>query len=67
MTTIFVIHTLFAILYNLKLGGSFISYFYTTVAVFQGISVIMWILDVIFIIINRFKVPVYKEEFSKKG
>ena len=66
MTTIFVIHSLFATLYSYKLGGSFISYFYTTVAVIQGVSIIMWVLDVIYIIINRFKVPVYKEEFSKK-
>lgn len=33
--------------------------------VFQGIAVIMWFSDIISIATNKFKVPVYKESFSK--
>ena len=32
----------------------------------QGISIIMWFGDIFMIAINKFKVPVYKIEFSKK-
>lgn len=67
MTSIFVIYTLFTVLKTYKVGGKFIEYFFTTVAIIQGVSIILWVLDIIYIIINRFKVPVYKEEFSKKG
>lgn len=33
--------------------------------VFQGLSLIMWFGDILMIAINRYKVPVYKIEFSK--
>lgn len=33
--------------------------------VFQGINIILWIKSIIDVATNRFKVPVYKESFSK--
>lgn len=67
MTSIFVIYMLFLVLQKFNIGTEFVNYFFTFVATIQGVSVIMWILDIFYIIFNRFKVPVYKEEFSKKG
>ena len=32
---------------------------------FQGANVIIWVMDIIDISLNRYKVPVYKESFSK--
>lgn len=34
-------------------------------SVFQGITLIIWIIDIVNIARNRFKVPVYKESFSE--
>ena len=33
--------------------------------VFFGLNIILWIVDIFDITLNRFKVPVYKESFSK--
>ena len=33
--------------------------------VFQGINVILWVNDILRISIKKYKIPVYKEEFSK--
>lgn len=66
MTTTFVFMTLFMILKNSGVGIDFVNYFYTFVALLQGVTIIMWIWDLISICFNKFKVPVYKEEFSKK-
>ena len=67
MTVTCVFYILFQILKACNVGTSFVNYFFTFVAVLQGVTIVLWILDLIYIIINKFKVPVYKEEFSKKG
>ena len=66
MTATFVIFTLFQVLKSLGVALSFVNYFYSFFAALEGLSIALWILDLINICFNRFKVPVYKEEFSKK-
>ena len=34
--------------------------------IFQGITVIMWVIQIIKIFLERFKIPIYKDEFSKR-
>ena len=38
---------------------------YQFVLVFQGIAVLMWIADIFKIALERYKIPVYNEKFSK--
>ena len=33
---------------------------------FQGVTVIMWVVQMIKIFLERFKIPVYKDDFSKR-
>lgn len=65
MTITTVFSCLFSVLKTNNLGGWFVNYFFSFVALLQGITMFMWIIDLINICINKFKVPVYKEEFSK--
>ena len=39
---------------------------FEVLTVFQGAVLIMWVSDLVKIVANRYKVPVYKESFSKK-
>lgn len=63
-TTIFTI--LMAILIANKIAVEFTNYFGTFFSLLQGITILIWLYDLICILANKFKVPVYKEEFSKR-
>lgn len=63
ITTVFML--LFALFKQFNIGGWFVTYFFSFVALLQGVTLLMWVVDIVYIIFNKFKVPVYKEEFSK--
>lgn len=38
---------------------------YQFILVFQGLNILIWIFDIIRIFLERYKIPIYKDEFSK--
>lgn len=55
-------------LLEIAIFGAIRSYYLPTILfqVLEGISIVIWLGDVLMIAMNRYKVPVYKPEFSKK-
>ena len=65
-TIAFCLAVLFTILQKANIATGFVNYFDTFVFLLQGIAVLIWLYDLICIIFKKYKVPVYKKEFSEK-
>ncbi|MBO7508140.1 MAG: hypothetical protein J6T39_00655, partial [Clostridia bacterium] len=55
-------------LLEIAIFGAIRSYYLPTILfqILEGFAIVIWLGDVIMIAMNRYKVPVYKPEFSKK-
>lgn len=61
-----VLIVLFLIISILHIVSGTVLNIYQFALFFQGVNIILWLSNIISISVNRFKVPVYKESFSKK-